>query len=123
MGIEVDRFSSGGGVLQATQLQEQLSPRDLGDVQKVREAAFERLGDDSVDRPERVFVAIEGEQRARAPQPGQELIQSVRIGELVAEDRLEQFERAGEVPADVMKTTLAQRERKPGGRVEAPAGG
>ena len=91
-----------------------LSPRDLGDVQEPGESTLERLGDYFVDRLERVFVAIEGEERFRSPQPGQQLVESVCFCELVAENRLEQLERVREVPADVLKTALAQREREPG---------
>jgi hypothetical protein len=50
-------------VLEPTELQKDLSSRDLGDVQEPGEPTLERLGDDFVDRLERVFVAIEGEQR------------------------------------------------------------
>ena len=57
------------------------------------EPALERLGDESVDRLKRVVVAIEREERGRAPEPRQELIESVCFCELVAEDRLEQLER------------------------------
>ncbi len=122
MGIEASG-QHGGGVVEATHLQEELPPRDLGDVQKDRESTFERLGDESVDRLKRVVGAIEREQRRRPPEPGQQVIESVWFGELVAEDRVEELERMGEVPADVLKTALAESERKPGGRVKARAGG
>src|SRR6202034_263747 len=85
------------GVLEATQLQEHLPSRDLGDVQEPRKPSPERLGDYPVNCLEGVFFAIDGNECARPPQPGQELIESVCIRELVADDRLEQLEGAHEV--------------------------
>src|ERR1700686_494513 len=97
--------------------------QEPGGVQGPGKPTLERLGDYFVDRVERVLVAIEGEERLRSPQPGQELIESVRFREAVAENALEQLERAGEVRAHVLKPALAQREREPRNRVKAPAGG
>ncbi len=112
------------GIVEATHLQEQMSPRDLRGVQE-REGKprLERLGDDAVDRLERVFLAMEGVECDRAPQPGEELVESVCFYEPVAQNRLEQLERAREVPADVLKTPLAEREWEPGNPVKARAGG
>ncbi len=45
------------------------------------------------------------------------------IRESVTENRLEQLERACEVPADVLKTALAQREWETGDLVKSRAGG
>jgi hypothetical protein len=47
----------------------------------------------------------------------------VCIREPVAENRLEQVESVREVPADVLKTGLAQREWEPGNSVKATTGG
>jgi hypothetical protein len=73
--------------------------------------------------PPGVFIAIERDEGVRAPQPGEELIESVLFREPVADDRLEQRERAGEVPADVLERGLAQREWESGDSVKARTGG
>ena len=96
-----------GGVLELAQLQKHMSARDLGDVQEQGEPTLERLGDYSIDRLERVFVAIEGEERLWSPYPGQELIESVLFSEPVAENRLEQLEGA----CDVCRRRIEDRPR------------
>ena len=84
-----------------------MASRDLGDVQEVGKPTLERLGDESVGLLERVAIAIESDECVRPPQPGQELVEPVRFSESFAENRLEQLQRAGEVPADELKTALA----------------
>src|SRR6478609_3517780 len=98
----------GGGVVEATHLHEEMPPRDLADVQKDRESAFERFGDESVGLLECVVGAVERNECGRAPEPRQQLIESVWLCKLVAEDSVEQFERMVEVPGDAPKTRLAE---------------
>ena len=92
-----------GSLVEAADLHEEVSPRHLGDAQEEAKLTLERVADQSVDRLEGIFVAIECEEAVRAPQPGEELVESMLIREPLADDRLEQRERAGEVPADVFE--------------------
>jgi hypothetical protein len=75
-----------GGLVELTHLQEQLRARDLGDVEEIGEPSLQRVGDDAVGGVEGVVGAIEREECGCAPQPGQELIEPVRLRDAVAKN-------------------------------------
>ena len=103
-------------------MHEHVSPRHLADVEEVGEASLERVGDDGIGSVKSVVCAIQSEERGRAPEPGQELVEPVGIRDAVAKNRLELLECLREAPADVIETAFAQREWEPGSWVEVTAG-
>ena len=69
---------------------------------------------DGVGSVQSVVRAIQSEERGRAPEPGQELIEPVGIRDAVAKNRPELLERGREASADVIEAAFTQRKGEPG---------
>ena len=122
MGIE-PTVQHHGGVLEATQLQEHLSPRDLGDVQ---EPGNPRLSDSAII-PSIAWSASSSRSRARSAFDRHNRVRSSSSPCASASPSRRIVSNSSSArakfAADVLKTALAQREREPGNSVKAPAGG